>query len=324
MRLSSGADPQRLRFIPGHDGKNIYPLRTVEDAHAIISVVDQKDVVIVGSSFIGMETASCIISKAKSVTVIGMEKVPFERVLGFDIGYILQRFHENNGVRFVLEAIVQEFVKQDDNVVNIILKDGKGELPCDIIILGAGVVPVTNYIPDDKNMKEKDKSILVDEYLYTGKDGLYAGGDIARYPWKYLPGERIRIEHWGMAQIHGMVVAKNMVRGNVQICENIPFFWTMQYGKSLKYAGHALKYERIIIDNGGEEVTFENPKFAVYYIHNGIAIAICSMNRDPISSQFAEILNAGITLTEQQLDESLAQTQTTSGLIKEIVSNIHN
>jgi len=272
-----------------------------------------------------METASCIINIAKSVTVIGMEVVPFERVLGKDIGAILQKFHENNGVKFVMEAVAQEFVKNDEGqVIKVVLKDGKGEFPCDVVILGAGVVPATNFIVKDKVKKERDQSINVDEYLYTGKDGLYCGGDIARYPWKYLPGLTIRIEHWGMAQIHGKVVARNMVRGNVQKCENIPFFWTAQYQKTLKYAGHALQYQSVIIDDGGEPIAFDNPKFAAYYINNGVAVAICAMNRDPICSQFSEILNAGILITEQQLREAIEKTKSTNDLMKSLIYDLNN
>jgi len=281
-------------------------------------------VLIIGSSFIGMETASCIINRAKSVTVIGMEKVPFERVLGLDVGIFLQKFHEINKVKFIMEAVVQEFVKVDDVVVKVILRDNKGELPCDVLVLGAGVLPATTFITIDKlKNKEKDGSILVDEYLYTGKDGLYCGGDIARYPWKYLPGMPIRIEHWGMAQIHGQVVAKNMVRGNVVKCENIPFFWTQQYSKSIKYSGHALKYDRVIVDLGGEDIQFENPKFAAFYIFNGKAIAICTMNRDPQCAQFAEILSAGIQISQEQIDESLQRTKSTIELLKEIQRSIN-
>jgi len=322
-----------LKFIPGHDGTNIYPLRTVEDANTIYSIVDDKDVVIVGSSFIGMETASCIVKKCRSLFVIGMEKAPFERVLGIDIGTILQKFHEINGVKFILNAVVQQFVKQDDVVVKLIVKiknpeteeEILEELSCDILILGAGVTCGTDYIHNDKINKDKDRSIKVDEYLYTGKDGLYAGGDIARYPWKFLPGKMIRIEHWGMAQIHGQVVAKNMVRGNVVKCEHVPFFWTQQYGSlSVKYAGHALEYQRVIIDHGEEIVTYENPKFAAYYINNGVAIAICSINRDPISSSFAEILNAGIEIREEQLEQSIHETKSTDELIERFLRQINH
>jgi len=319
--VSTGGDPQRLKFITGYNAKNIYPLRTVEDAHNIFSLVEQKDVLIVGSSFIGMETASCIVGMAKSVTVIGMEVVPFQRVLGLEVGTILQKFHENNGVKFVMEAVVQEFVQQDEKCFKVILKDGKGEINCDLVILGAGVVPATGFVKELK--KERDQSIVVDEYLHTGKDGLYCGGDIAKYPWKHLPGLLIRIEHWGMAQIHGQVVARNMIRGNVQKCENIPFFWTTQYTKILKYAGHALEYQSIVFDNCGEEISFENPKFVAYYINKGFAIAICAMNLDPICSQFAELLNAGVIISEEQLRESLEKTNSTHSLIKSLISDQH-
>jgi len=317
--IATGADPQRLRFIPGNDGANIYPLRTIEDAHTIYNVVDGKNVLIVGSSFIGMETASCISKKASSITVIGMEKVPFERVLGLEIGEIMQRFHEINGVRFVMNAIVQEFVKQDNIVVSIKIKDGP-ELPCDVIILGAGVLPATDFVHNEKINKERDRSIIVNEFLNTGKDGLYAAGDIARYPFHLMDGKTVRIEHWGMAQIQGALVAKNMVHGDINKCLNIPFFWTTQYTKSLRYAGHALEYQRVIMDFGADPLSYENPKFAAYYINNGKVLAMCTMNRDPLCSQVAELLNKGITITEEMLDSSMDRFQSTEPLIKDLLT----
>jgi len=267
-----------------------------------------------------METASCIIKKASSVTIIGMEKVPFERVLGLEIGEIMQRFHEINGVHFVMNAIVQEFVKQDNIVVAVKLKEGP-EIPCDVVILGAGVLPATDFINNEKLAKERDRSLLVNEYLYTGKDGLYAAGDIARYPFHLTEGKTVRIEHWGMAQIQGAIVAKNMIHGDVNKCLNIPFFWTTNYTKSLRYCGHALEYQRVVMDFGSEPLSYENPKFAAYYMNNGKVLAMCTMNRDPLCSQVAELLNKGIIITDEMLDRSLDQFQSTDPLIQDLLSN---
>jgi len=306
--VATGGRPQLLPFIDGHDAQNIYPLRTPEDCSIINSVVDGKNVVIVGSSFIGMETASCIGTRASSITVIGMENVPFERVLGSFVGSVLQKYHEGNGIKFILNAIVSRFEKQGNICNNILLKDGRN-IEAEIIILGAGIIPCTSFIKQSPNLKMgQDKSIIVNEYLYAGVDGLYAAGDIARYPYRF--GETVRIEHWGMAQTQGMIVAKNMLLDNTIPCNNIPFFWTIQFGKAIRYTGHALKYEDVIVDLGDEvEINYKNPKFAAYYIHNGVAVAICTMNMDPICSLFSEILNKGILIEKSEIEKSISETK---------------
>jgi len=95
--VATGANPMRLeRWIKGNEvpRKNVFVLRNVDQGPVILEACAQKRVAIVGSSFIGVETAAAIISTAASVTVIGMEAVPFERVLGTQVGSILLKYHE--------------------------------------------------------------------------------------------------------------------------------------------------------------------------------------------------------------------------------------
>jgi len=315
--LAPGADPQRLPFIPGYNASNVYVLRTAEDAATIYNVVEGKNVIIVGSSFIGMETASCLATRAKAVTVIGMERVPFERVLGLEIGTILGELHEKNGIKMVMGAICEEFLLVDGKVNSIRLKtSGVIISDVDVVIIGAGVVPATSFIKaSDKLKLAQDKSVEVDTYLRTGAEGLYAAGDIARFPFPMLPGKTVRIEHWGMAQIHGKIAAQNMLQGDqpTHKVTNIPFFWTTQYGKSLRYCGHALSYEEVVIDEGEKSVV-TNPQFLAYYIHEGKVLAACSMNRDPVVAQVSELMNAGIPITVEEI-KAAAATKSTDALI---------
>jgi len=112
-----------------------------------------------------------------------------------------------------MDAIVKEFVQANGECYKVILRDGS-ELNCDVIVLGAGVIPATSYIKDDGLVKIfGDKSVIVDKYLQTGAEGLWAVGDLARYPLSLLDGRLVRIEHWGMAQTQAAVAAKNMVHG---------------------------------------------------------------------------------------------------------------
>jgi len=264
-----------------------------------------------------MEVACCIVKKSKLVTVVGMESVPFERVLGSAVGSIMQQFHERQGIKFIMNAVAKEFQKGTDNYVHTVVLKDDTKLVADIIIIGAGVVPVTSFVKDSPSIKrEKDRSVIVDKYLYTGADGLYAAGDIARFPLSLLDNEYVRIEHYGIAQSQGAVAALNMIAPtHNHPFTNVPFFWTSQHGKSFRYVGHALKYDKVILDTLGEAIDPSNPKFVAYYCHNDIVVAVCTVQRDPIAAQVAEIMNAKITLRAEDIQGAISSTNTANSVV---------
>jgi len=314
--IATGADCHRLSFISGYDAANVYILRTAEDANRIWEACEGKNVLVVGSSFIGMEVASCIVGRCK-VTVIGMESVPFERVLGKDIGYIMQKFHEANGINFIMDANCKQFKTTAGQVTSVILKNDK-EIPnVDMVILGAGVYPATSYIKTSNKISlDRDKSVIVDKYLFTGAPGLWAAGDLARFPFPLFATHPVRIEHYGMAQIQGAIAAKNMIAGPTVACDNVPFFWTVQYGKSVRYCGHALNYQEIVLDKYDPDVKSSSFGFIAYYIDNGNALAICSLNRDPVVAEFAELMRSGVLLHVDELKKSIEVDGSTDRFLK--------
>lgn len=135
---------------------------------------------------------------------------------------------------------------------SVVLDNGT-ELPADIVIVGAGVVPATSFVKGVT--KAPDGSIVTDAFLRAGP-GLYAAGDIARFPF-WLTGERIRMEHWQIAQQTGRLAGKNIAgksvtfqvravgRARPDAAQTTPFFWTMQWGKKINYCGHASSYDSI-------------------------------------------------------------------------------
>lgn len=282
--VATGGIPRTLPS-PGFNLANIYPLRDPEHGLAIAERYEGKRVVVVGSSFIGMELASLVAKKAKSVVVVGMETVPFERVLGVDIGVTLQNLHEKNNVSFRMKRTVKEFIGVDGAVKSVLLDNGE-IIDADLCVIGAGVIPATKFM---KNVQiEKDSSVVADANLKAA-DGLYVGGDIARYPYHLAPAptDTVRVEHWGMAHFHGKVAAQNMLGKNVKV-DSVPYFWTTQYGKSLRYCGHAHSFDELYIDGSLEDL-----KFAGYYIKNDKVLAVISLNMDPIVSASAELLTVG-------------------------------
>jgi len=288
--VATGGIPRTLP-VPGMDFKNIFPLREPGDALNINNFVEGKRVVVVGSSFIGMETAACIAKKAKSIIVIGMESVPFERVLGEKIGIHLQKLHEKNGVSFRMKRVVKEFRGIDKTVTSVLLDNGE-VIDADICIVGAGIIPATKFI---KGVEiERDGSVVCNEFLKAA-DGLYAGGDIARFPYWLLNNHNIRVEHWGMAHYHGKIAALNMV-GKTTPLRSVPFFWTTQYGKSIRYCGHALSFDDVIVDGSLDEL-----KFVAYFVKDDKVLAVTSINCDPVVAGMAELMNSGKMPSASQL-----------------------
>jgi NADPH-dependent 2,4-dienoyl-CoA reductase/sulfur reductase-like enzyme len=203
---------------------NVFVLRTIDDTKQINAAIAAASVqqpeivekveaavgadklfkarlVIIGSSFIGMEAALAAAKKA-SVTVVGMDKVPFESILGPQIGDALRKNHEKQGIQFRLSAELSHFEPSSSDsskVGSVVLKSGE-KLPADVVLMGAGVKPVTDYAQNIPGIQldDKDKSIIVDEQLRLkgiGKKNVYAIGDIAKFP-DVKTGDQMRIEHW--------------------------------------------------------------------------------------------------------------------------------
>jgi len=198
-----------------------------------------------------------------------------------------------------MQRTVKEFLGKDDTVTAVVLDDGS-TIGADIVILGAGIIPATNFIsavtavtdgtPSAQSLrtsieKFRDQSIVVDEYMRAAV-GVYAAGDIARFPY-FHTGEKIRVEHYGMSQYQGAIAAHSFA-GKPVPARSVPFFWTVQYGKSIRYAGHAFTWDTIYID--GE---LENYKFAAYFIKGDTIDAVASIGRDPLVSAAAELFQLG-------------------------------
>jgi NADPH-dependent 2,4-dienoyl-CoA reductase/sulfur reductase-like enzyme len=282
--LASGGVPRRLP-IEGGELENVYTLRDVQDAKKIDAACQEgKHVVAIGSSFISMELVVAL-SKRKlaSIHVVGMEQYPFENVLGKDIGAGLKQFHESQGVVFHGSTSVKAIHKvPGDALTNVEL--GTGEiLPADVIIMGTGVRPATDYLKTSGWELERDGSVKVDELLRVpGRTDVYAIGDIATYP--QLPsGTYRRVEHWNVAGNMGRSVGKT-IAGSPQPFVKVPVFWSAQ-GQQLRYCGIGSGFDDIYIQGNPGEL-----KFIAYYIQGGQVIAVASMQNDPVVSKASELL----------------------------------
>jgi NADPH-dependent 2,4-dienoyl-CoA reductase/sulfur reductase-like enzyme len=279
LLLATGADPVRPP-LPGGDQQHVLTLRTLSDSRAIIERATRaRRVVVVGASFIGMEVAASLRARNLEVHVVGPESVPFERTLGPELGAFMRTLHEEHGVRFHLGKTVAS-VEPDA----VTLSGGDERITADMVVLGVGVRP--SFELAKAAGLAVDRGVVVDDRLRTSAAGVFAAGDVARYP--YAPtGEQVRIEHWVVAQRMGRVAALNILGGDLPFTAP-PFFWTTQYDVTLSYVGHAESWDRVEIH--GSLVARDA---TLAYRRGGQTLAVATLGRDHTSLEAEVALEAG-------------------------------
>lgn len=268
--LATGADPVRLDM-PGGTLPHVHYLRSLADSHGIIASIDgAKRAVVVGASFIGLEVAASLATRGLEVHVVAPEEVPMSRVLGEELGAFVQALHEEHGVKFHLQQTVSAIEAKE-----VTLKDGS-TIPAELVVMGVGVRPSIK-LAEDAGLT-MNRGVVVDQYLQTSAPGIWAAGDIARWPDPHT-GQDVRVEHWVVAQRQGQAAARNIL-GRKQPFDAVPFFWSQHYDVPINYVGHAEQWDRIDVSG-----SISDRDCLVAFRKDGKTLALASIYRDLESLQ---------------------------------------
>jgi len=265
LLLATGADPVRLD-VPGAAPGQVHTLRSFADGRAIATAAaSARKALVIGSSFIGLEVAASLRGRGLEVHVVAPDTIPLQRVLGDELGRFVHGLHVAQGVQFHLGTTVARI-----DGLRATLADGS-TIEADLVVAGVGVRP--SIALAQAAGLAMDRGVAVDAYLETSVPGIFAAGDIARWPDPHS-GERIRVEHWAVAQRQGQAAALNML-GRRQPFDATPFFWSQHYDVAIQYVGHAEQWDAIEIDGSPAARDCR-----VRYVKGGRTLAVVTIGRD--------------------------------------------
>jgi NADPH-dependent 2,4-dienoyl-CoA reductase/sulfur reductase-like enzyme/nitrite reductase/ring-hydroxylating ferredoxin subunit len=265
LLIATGAAPVVLD-LPVSNGQQVHYLRTLQDSLRIIrSAEAARRAVVLGTSFIGLEVAASLRTRGLEVHVVGPDALPLGKILGPELGQFIRDLHQENGVVFHLGHTAREWTARG------VILDDETTLPADVVVAGVGVQPNLRLAVEAG--LAVDGGILVDERLETSAPGVFAAGDVARWI-EPRTGDRVRIEHWVVAERMGQTVARNMLGQNLPF-DAVPFFWSQHYDVPINYVGHGGTWDRAVVD--GDPAARD---CAVTYYRNGRAVAMATIYRD--------------------------------------------
>lgn len=271
LLLATGAVPRRMQ-LPGSGLDGVTTFRTLDDSRRLREQISPggKNVVMIGSGWIGMELAAAATTYGNHVTLLGLEDIPLAAAIGPELGAFFRSVHETNGVRFRLGTTASE-LRGDAGRVTAVVTGSGDVLPADIVVIAVGVLPETALA--EAAGLALDNGILADASLRTSAPDIFAAGDVANTLHPFT-GQHHRSEHWSNALNGGKIAAKSMLGQDAQL-DTIPYFYTDQYDVSMEYSGFPT------LAAGAEPVirgSLASREFIAFWQHEGRVVAGMNVN----------------------------------------------
>ncbi|PPJ25553.1 NAD(P)/FAD-dependent oxidoreductase [Nocardia nova] len=297
--IATGAAARTLPIDPRLAG--VHTLRTLDDAAAVRAALDAgARTVVVGAGFIGSEVASAARRRGLPVTIVEAAPVPLTRSVGTRMGGLLGDLHRKHGVDLKLGAGV-DLVKGEDTVEAVVLADGT-TLPTDLVVVGVGAAPATQWLAGAVDLDERDGGVVCDRTLRTTAPGVYAAGDVCR--WDSALFERpLRLEHWTSAAEQGATAARNALDPAAAAdYDTVPYFWSDWYDHRIQFVGDTHDSEVEVIDRAWDE-----DKLLALYRRGDIVVGALTVNRPSLIMKFRRMI-AGRTAWDEAVEFGRART----------------
>ena len=269
--LATGANVRRLRA-DGSDLDGIHYLRALANSDSIREDAEQAErVVLVGGSYIGCEVAASLVAaQGRRCTIVMQESRTLERQFGPEIAEFFERVLTEHGIEVHGDDELDRFEGSGGRVGKVVTKAGL-ELDCDMVVIGAGVMPDT-MLARAAGLELGDAGgVQCSSRLETSAPGIYAAGDICEYD-SVLHGRHLRVEHWDVAFNQGKTAALNMLGRDIPH-ETVPYFFSdLADWASLEYVG----------PGAGEPVvrgSLEDGDFTAFYVDAGAVTAALTVGR---------------------------------------------
>ena len=291
LLLATGARARRIDT-PGSDLGNVYYLRSMKDSETIRSAAaSAKDAVVIGGGFIGMEVASVLVQKNIQTTLVVREDRVWSRVFTPTMSAFFEQYYTARGVRIVKQARVAAI--EGKNKAQALVLEGGEKIACDLVVVGAGAVPVTELL--EKTGLAINDGVTVNEFLETSSAGVYAAGDIANYP-DTIFHKRRRVEHWDNAVSQGQHWSR-VVMGERQPFVHVPYFFSDVFDLSYELWGDAAGASESVVRGDAH-----SSSFSVWWLKDNRVAAAFVMNRPDEERQAApEWIKSGQTVSADRL-----------------------
>jgi len=299
LLLATGSSP-RLLTIDGAELGGVHYLRTLDDSKALNKELTGggRNLVLIGSGWIGMEVGATARSLGNEVTILERDPIPLANAIGDELGTMFAELHQEHGAVLRMSVVVEKIIGAHGKVSGVQLDTGE-VVPADMVLIGVGAVPNVALADDAGIITEN--GIAVDQAMQSSDPDIFAAGDVAN-AFHPLANMRLRSEHWANALNEGAAAARGML-GQNESFEDIPYFYTDQYDVGMEYSGYGPMTRGAKIVYRGNRAGRE---FIAFWLKDDRVVAGMNVNVWDVNDQVQRLIRSGKVVDESRLtDESV-------------------